>query len=203
MSPQILSICSIIVSAIAIVLSFLANKKTLSFEEKYRKREQEFSLLSNRIATRQKDIASSDLLTSQRDLSLSAYSQAIDRLLDLKADFAEQEIVFKEQMEKAGYMQVIPDSMKDDIPQFLLFASAMWKFSYVYSVTRRWEDFGWTENEKTGLENEIKLWLSLPGFYEVYCSHVRALRVHNPDYLAFLEALYQEKDQAEDFSDSS
>ncbi len=46
-----------------------------------------------------------------------------------------------------------------------------------------------------GLKKEILLWLrTVPGFYDIYCSQVKVVEVHNPDFLKFLrEEVYNEE----------
>lgn len=146
------------------------------------------AIVSTAIAYAQKKASTTVERLTQRDLSLTAYSNAVQGLLDLKKSFAENPEIFREQIRARDIEDAIPPSMRDSPATFLLYAGGMWKLSYVYSITRRWEELGLTEREKEGLKDEIKLWLTgLPGFYEVYQTHTRVFRAHNEDFLDFLE----------------
>jgi hypothetical protein len=65
-----------------------------------------------------------DVTVSGRDLSLTAYANAIQGgILDLKKNFADRPEIFYAQMERNQEMRsLIPDYMRDDIPAFLAFA---------------------------------------------------------------------------------
>jgi hypothetical protein len=136
---------------------------------------------------------------ASRDLTLTAYANAIQGgILDLKRSFAERPDIFHEQMEmNPEIRKLIPEYMqgKENIPKFLAFAGGMWRLSYVYSVMVRGSQLGLTESECKGLNNEMKLWLiHVPGFYHVYESQVSELKVHNPDFLEYLEKVYSSEE---------
>lgn len=136
-------------------------------------------------------------ITAKRDLTLSAYSNAIrDGILDLKRVFAEHPKIFYAQMDQNPVIgDMIPESMRTDIPTFLAFAGGMWRLSYVYSVMTRGRQLGLNEDECNGLEGEMKLWLTgLPGFYDVYRSHTSQLQAHNPAFKKYLDDLYGSKE---------
>ena len=153
------------------------------------------ALLSAAFSYAQTKAANTGAALTQRDLTLTAYSNAIQSLLSLKGSFAEQPDIFNEQVRAAQIQHVIPQSMQGDERKFLLFASAFWKISYVYSITERWKELGLTEAERDALKAEMILWLTgLPGFYEVYESHISKLKVHNKRFLQFLsQEVYTEE----------
>lgn len=153
------------------------------------------ALLSVAFSYAQAKAANTGATLTQRDLTLTAYSNAIQGLLSLKSAFAEQPDIFNEQVKAAQIQHVIPISMQGDESKFLLFASAFWRLSYVYSITERWRELGLTEAERDALKAEMILWLTgLPGFYEVYESHINKLKVHNKRFLQFLsEEVYTEE----------
>lgn len=146
-------------------------------------------------AYRQSKAATIDVHLTQQDLSLTAYSNAVQGLLDLKKSFAENPGIFLEQIRAGDIEDAIPASMRDNPATFLLFAGGMWKFSYVYSIMSRWKELGLTEREQEGLKAEIKLWMTgLPGFYEVYQAHTNVFRAHNEDFLDFLNRVVYTED---------
>ncbi len=74
-------------------------------------------------------------LLVKRDLTLTAYAEAVKGILEIKQNFADHHEIFEKQIERnADIKQFIPDYMQHDIPAFLAFAGGMWRFSYVYSV---------------------------------------------------------------------
>jgi hypothetical protein len=125
---------------------------------------------------------------AEKDLTLTAYANALqDGILGLKGTFAQHPEVFEKQVDlNPALRKFIPPYM--DTVTFLIFAGGMWRLSYVFSVWKRGEDLGLTKVECQGLRNEMLLWLQhVPGFYDIYRSHVSVLKVHNPEFLAFLE----------------
>lgn len=132
-------------------------------------------------------------ITARRDLTLTAYSNAIQGgILDLKRIFVEHPDIFYTQMDMNSTIgKLIPDYMREDIPTFLAFAGGMWRLSYVYSVMSRGKRLGLNDDECKGLQGEMKLWLTgLPGFYDVYLTHTSQLKAHNPAFLVYLDELY-------------
>jgi hypothetical protein len=101
-----------------------------------------------------------------------------DGILGLKGTFAQHPEVFEKQVDLNPEMRkFIPPYM--DTVTFLTFAGGMWRLSYVFSVWKRGEDLGLTKSECEGLRNEMLLWLQhVPGFYDIYRSHVSVLKVH-------------------------
>jgi hypothetical protein len=132
-------------------------------------------------------------LTARRDLTLTAYSNAIQGgILDLKRIFAEHPETFYAQMDMNPVLgSLIPEYMREDIPAFLAFAGGMWRLSYVYSVMTRGKRLGLKKEECEGLQGEMNLWLTgLPGFYDVYLAHTSQLEAHNPEFKKYLDELY-------------
>jgi hypothetical protein len=169
------------------------------------------SIKSIKMATHQEKVALDQLTNallatqiSQGDLTLTAYAHAVQGILDLKRSFAERPLIFENQMNLNRQLkQYIPEYMQDDIPTFLTFAAGMWRFSYVYSVMKRPDQFGLTPKEVAGLEKEMRLWLEeVPGFYHVYERHTRQIGANNQDFLDFLnDEVYNQKwrDSHKDF----
>ena len=124
---------------------------------------------------------------TEKELTLAAYHNSVQALIDLKQQFARQPELFRTQMESNPPMKdFIPTGMGPE--EFLTFARGMWQFSYIHSVWNRGERLGLTIAERDGLKNEMLLWLQgLPGFYQVYRVNVSVLRVHNQDFISFLE----------------
>ncbi len=146
------------------------------------------AILSTALLRRQTESGEVSVQLTERDISLTAYSNAIQGLLGLKESFAEMPEFFKEQIRLGGNEEAIPESMRATPETFLLFAGGMWRFSYVFSIMSRWESLGLTPNERDGLKDEIVLWMhGLPGFFEVYKTHTSKLRAHNREFLDFLE----------------
>jgi hypothetical protein len=136
-------------------------------------------------------------ITARRDLTLTAYSNAIQGgILDLKRIFAEHPSIFRAQMEENPLIgELIPEHMREDIPTFLAFAGGLWRLSYVYSVWTRGRRLGLKKGECEGLRGEMDLWLTgLPGFYDVYLNHTSHLEAHNPAFKKYLEKLYGSED---------
>lgn len=130
---------------------------------------------------------------AEKDLTLTAYANAIQSILKLKQNFSDHPEIFEEQVKINPTMRnYIPAYM--DTSTFLTFAGSMWQFSYVFSVWSRGEDLGLKEEERIGLKKEMLLWLeNVPGFYDVYRSHVSILKVHNPEFLKFLDEVYKNR----------
>ncbi len=62
------------------------------------------------------------------------------------------------------------------------------RLSYVFNAWQQGKNLCLTQAECDGLKNEMLLWLQhVPGFYDIYRSHVSVLKVHNPKFLVFLE----------------
>lgn len=124
--------------------------------------------------------------TAQRNLGLQSYAAAVAQLLSIKSRFAARPQVFEEQAQRAPELRAaIPPDMSTE--SFLMFAGAMWQFSFVYSVFSRADELGLSVAEKTGLKEEIKLWLQgVPAFESVYRRHTSVFKAHNPEFLEFL-----------------
>jgi hypothetical protein len=139
-------------------------------------------------------------VTARRDLTLTAYSNAIQGgILDLKRTFAEHPEIFHRQMEmNPAIRDLIPDYMRGEknIPTFLAFAGGLWRLSYVYSVMIRGSRLGLRRGEREGLLGEMELWLiGVPGFYHVYKSQVcpladHGMLAHNPEFKKYLDKVY-------------
>jgi len=179
---------------ISIWVGRLASKQVHAAKEQVRIAEdaakEQVRIAEEQLQTAEEQIraAKEQVRAAERDLTLTAYNNAIQEgILDLKHSFAERPEIFEKQVELNPEMrQYIPAYM--DTATFLTFAGAMWRLSYVFSVWQRGENLGLSQAECDGLKNEILLWLRyVPGFYDIYRSHVSVLKVHNPDFLAFLE----------------
>ena len=136
-------------------------------------------------------------ITARRDLTLTAYSNAIHSgILDLKRVFAEHPDIFYRQMEmNSNIGDKIPGYMREDIPTFLAFAGGMWRLSYVYSVMHHGARLGLDKDERAGLQGEMELWLTgLPGYYDVYTAHTSQLEAHNPAFKKYLDQLYSSEE---------
>ena len=147
-----------------------------------------FTLVSLGIAYWAGKVASSQKRVAERDLTLTAYANALqDGILGLKGTFAEHPEIFEKQVQLNPEIQkYIPSYM--DVLTFLTFAGGMWRLSYVFSVMRRGKSLGLTEAECVGLKKEMVHWLhAMPGFYDIYRTHINVVKVHNPEFLAFLE----------------
>lgn len=124
--------------------------------------------------------------SSKVELSRIAYVEAIKCLLALKQNFAQNPELFIELMTESEALKYIPQQMQNNPKKFLLLAGGMWQLSYTFSVWNN-PNYGLSEGERDGLFAEMKLWLGLEGFKEVYIYHTSQLRAHNPDFLKFLE----------------
>ena len=98
-----------------------------------------------------------------------------------------------EQLTEMDSIEAVPESMREDPSRFLLFASGLWKISYIYSVAGRHRQLGLSKAESDGLISEAKLWLSLPGFKDVYRTHTSRFRAHNRDFLEVFDEIYAEE----------
>lgn len=137
----------------------------------------------------------------ERGLTLTAYGQAVQMLLDLKNLFAKDALFFKSQITgdlvpgdvpprgaKTPLLPTIPPSMSDKPEYFLIFAGAVWRFAYIYGVAWRASHLGVSKSEAEALKREILLWMrGLPGFYAVYCCHTVPANVQNEEFFEFLE----------------
>jgi hypothetical protein len=134
-------------------------------------------------------VAMSQKRIAARDLTLTAYSNAIQGIIALKNEFAVAPGIMERQiLQSPKIRDLIPASMEGDIPSFLVFAAGMWRLSYVHSVMTRWQELGLTEHERDSLKAEILLWLrGVPGFYDIYCTHFQNTRPLNKDFMNFLE----------------
>jgi hypothetical protein len=133
---------------------------------------------------------------SAKDLTLTAYSTAVQGILGLKDIFRQDYQLFDDQMRIGGIEAYIPSGM--DSRTFLTFTNGFWRFSYVFSVATR-KDLGLTKDEREGLEKEMRIWLqAIPGFKEVYTSFIKVAKNHNPEFLRYLDKIYS--DEASDAS---
>jgi len=139
-----------------------------------------FSIAALIVALRQNWLA-------HRDLTLTAYSNALQEILAHKQLFREDPDIFEEQLNlRPKLKEWIPVGM--DTRTFLTFTMSYWRFSYIHSVMRRWKELGLTEEEGKALGREIKAWLwTLPGFRQVYDSFIVRANNHNPTFLKWLE----------------
>jgi hypothetical protein len=135
------------------------------------------------VARRQNELAT-------KDLTLTAYSHAVQEILNMKDMFAERHEVFQKQVDLTPKLQVlIPDDM--DSLTFLTLTSNFWRFSYIYSVMVRWKELGLTRAERQALEGEMRAWLeNVPGFRQVYKSFVVKANHHNPEFMDWLKKVY-------------
>ncbi|MFL5626735.1 MAG: hypothetical protein ACJ788_14215 [Ktedonobacteraceae bacterium] len=123
---------------------------------------------------------------AKKDLTFTAYAQAVQAILTLKRTFAEKPGTFEAEINKNPTLGSFkPKNM--NVSDFLMFTSGFWQFSYVHSVMRRWKELGLTKNERDGLEKEMLIWLhEVPGFREVYDTLIRHGYNHNADFLEYL-----------------
>jgi hypothetical protein len=125
---------------------------------------------------------------AKRTLALEAYSRAVDSLVGIKSRFAERPTEFHRQMVLLGE-EAAMSGMPAEV--FLDYASALWRFSYIYSLMTDTK-LKLTKDEREGLDRELRLWLGLPGFREVFRNHTKHFKAHNPAFLDFLEGFYGE-----------
>lgn len=125
-----------------------------------------------------------------KDLTLTAYSHAIQAILGLKDMFREHSDIFEKQVSLGPEFQaLIPHGM--DTRTFLTFANAFWRLSYIYSVMVRWKELGLREEERQALEGEMRAWLLVsPGFRLVYEHFVVKVDNHNPKFKQWLKEVY-------------
>jgi hypothetical protein len=143
-------------------------------------------VLSIAIASFSLLVAAAAFTYSRHRGGLDSYLHAVESLVAVKRDFAEQAAIFERHaLTNPEIAKHVPKEM--DPKEFLLFASAMWRFSFAYSVSERWQQLGMRESERDALRGEMTLWLQgLGGFERVYRLHTSKLNAHNREFVAWL-----------------
>jgi hypothetical protein len=111
-------------------------------------------------------------------------------ILDLKRDFADNATLLRDDDLKVFRSNYPPGV--DDPETFLLYTRAMWRLAFVHRVYHRRFDLRILDARRTMLEEEVALWLALPGFKNLFESpFIQNSKVYRKDFKAFVNKVLE------------